>query len=180
MKGIGTIRIVSPTKTAGAQAAAAPLFPVQATLPNAFMHGGKKGHLQLDFITDANGEVSKPKMSLAGAPAHADPGLCDPICVTYGNPKKTRCFYPGGCGPNPHPLPTLDQPMAVEFGSKAAGKNAREMDIKLYRHGDKTAAARSNGVLKFSKTGGKQAKKATPAKPSSKSAKASAKAVGTK
>lgn len=180
MKGKSTIRIVGPVAAApgamGAVASAggASLFHTEATLENAFTHpNGQPGHLQLNFTSGPGGQVGDATMSIAGATA-SSPGFCAPICVTYGNPKRTRCFYPTGCGPNPHPLPTLDVPMAVEFDSKAVGKNSREMNIKLYRHGEKAAAAKSSGVLKFAGGTGTPAK---ASKASGKAAKASGKVV---
>lgn len=162
MKTVGPIRITpvhapasaSASPSAGTTASddAASIFDAEAMLQESFIgEDGAPRNLQLRFQTDAKGGISNASLAVAGA-AQDTEGFCKPICITYGTPPKTRCFFPVGCAPASHPNVAL----AVEFDSKAiAGTNDRKVNVRLWRQGARKVVAQSSGVLSHSAKKGK-------------------------
>jgi hypothetical protein len=164
MKEPSVLRIVPlPAATASGSIKPTGKSPLKASGPRAFeatttfegVHRSKDGEpLDLDvrFSADAAGRIGVPVLRSSSSPAAAatpTSGPCAPIKVTYGNPKKTRWFFP--CGVNTPGLvlgssASANSPLVLEFRSRALADRLT-IDVKLWRDGEGTAAARSSGEI---------------------------------
>lgn len=136
----------------------APRFDAQATFPGAIQaEDGTKFDLRVQFLTDSAGEVTAPVLQVVtDGEVSALGGYCEPICITYGNPKRKRCFFPSGCGSaggdNPVLLPVLrdSPPVVLEFETQSLGNNSVALTVDLWKNEESTPL-QTKGILDFSK-----------------------------
>jgi hypothetical protein len=108
-----------------------PLYDAEVLFPSALRGTqGEVADLRINFLTNSSGEVSKPTLELTvNGQAASSGGYCEPVCITYGNPKKT---------------------FVLEFGNEIATNNTLKMNVQLWKDGAQNYAAQSTGVLNFS------------------------------